>query len=126
MLYYPNENLLRVYPGSKIPSTYEPKKQPWYINLMNADSDLVGTVDYPDEIAQGSERIISLGIKLIDGGFFICDVPVTKIYAILDQIEYLDGKAVLVTNENIYISKTGTDSGYWSDIDGLVENLIAS
>jgi hypothetical protein len=38
----------------------------------------------------------------------------------------LDGQAVLVTRGNEYISKTGDDSGYWSDIKGLVEDLTSS
>ena len=30
MLYYPDEDFLRVYPGSYIPDTYDPKKTKWY------------------------------------------------------------------------------------------------
>jgi hypothetical protein len=83
-MYFPDDGLLRVYPGSKIPDDYNPKKSEWFKLFKKEKGDLVGTGDYTDSIAFGDDRVISLGVRLIENGYFVCDIPVSKVYSILD------------------------------------------
>ncbi len=59
ILYFPFQNgaLLRVFPGSKLPTDYSIVDQVWYQDLLNSDENITGSTPYLDPFGSGHTLI---------------------------------------------------------------------